>query len=53
MLKAYPDPGTGGDPWTIGYGHTGPDVRPGTQITQSGAEELLVQDLKRFEDAVS
>jgi lysozyme len=21
-LKAYPDPGTGGDPWTIGVGHT-------------------------------
>lgn len=21
-LTAYPDPGTGGDPWTIGYGWT-------------------------------
>lgn len=21
-LKAYPDPATGGIPWTIGYGHT-------------------------------
>ena len=21
-LKAYPDPGTGGKPWTIGWGHT-------------------------------
>ncbi|HID1023608.1 TPA: glycoside hydrolase family protein, partial [Klebsiella michiganensis] len=22
-LTAYPDPGTGGAPWTIGYGWTG------------------------------
>jgi len=50
--KAYPDPGTGGDPWTIGYGHTGPDVYPGLVISKSRAEELLVQDLRRFEDAV-
>ena len=25
-LKAYPDTVTAGDPLTIGYGHTGPDV---------------------------
>ena len=25
-LKAYPDPKTGGDPWTIGFGATGPDI---------------------------
>ena len=37
---------------TIGYGHTGPDVRAGMQITEEYAEELLRQDLKRFEDAV-
>ncbi len=23
-ILAYPDPGTGGDPWTIGWGSTGP-----------------------------
>lgn len=49
---AYPDPGTGGDPWTIGYGHTGPDVYPGLWISKLQAEELLVKDLRRFEDAV-
>jgi GH24 family phage-related lysozyme (muramidase) len=49
---AYPDPGTGGDPWTIGYGHTGTDVYPGLVISKDRAEELLVQDLRRFEDAV-
>jgi len=51
-LTAYPDPGTGGDPWTIGYGHTGPDVYPGLRISKLRAEELLVKDLRRFEDAV-
>lgn len=38
--------------WTIGYGHTGPDVKPGMTITQARADELLVQDLQRFEQAV-
>ena len=28
-LKAYPDPGSRGAPWTIGYGHTGAEVVPG------------------------
>ena len=23
LIEAYPDPGTGGDPWTIGWGATG------------------------------
>ena len=27
--KAYPDPLTGGAPWTIGKGHTGPEVHQG------------------------
>jgi lysozyme len=52
-LQAYPDPGTGGDPWTIGYGHTGPEVVPGVTVTQAEAEQLLKQDLHRFESAVS
>ena len=38
---------------TIGYGHTGPDVRPGMQITQGEAERLLKEDLKRFENTVT
>ena len=52
VLDAYPDPATGGDPWTIGVGHTGPDVAEGLSITQERAEELLRQDLGRFEDGV-
>lgn len=30
--------------WTIGYGHTGPDVQPGLTITQEQASALLLQD---------
>lgn len=31
--------------WTIGYGHTGPDVKEGQTITKDQAELLLSQDL--------
>ena len=55
-LKAYPDPGTGGEPWTIGVGHTSragpPDVRPGMTITREEADEILAADLNRFEKRV-
>jgi GH24 family phage-related lysozyme (muramidase) len=49
--SAYPDPGTGGAPWTIGYGHTG-GVVPGETITQAQAETYLKHDLESAEDAV-
>lgn len=51
-LKSYPDPGTGGEPWTIGYGHTG-GVKPGQVITEAQADEFLRADLARFEVAVN
>lgn len=52
-LHAYPDPGTGGDPWTIGWGHTGPGVYPGLLITQERADGLLrEEDLPLFESDV-
>ncbi|WP_434627689.1 lysozyme [Chromobacterium sp. CV08] len=38
--------------WTIGYGHTGADVRPGLAITQAQAVQLLAADLARFEAGV-
>jgi GH24 family phage-related lysozyme (muramidase) len=43
-LSAYPDPASGGAPWTIGYGHTGPDVVRGLTISQAQAEACLKQD---------
>ena len=52
-LTSYPDPATGGAPWTVGWGHTGPDVSPGMTITESKAAQLLFKDLKRFEVAVA
>jgi lysozyme len=52
-LTAYPDPATGGDPWTIGYGHTGSDVHPNMTITQQQAEELLMKDVQKSSQAVN
>lgn len=52
-LKAYPDPGTGGDPWTIGYGHTGRHVVPGLEITEAEANELFDGDVMIAEDGVN
>ena len=45
-LKAYPDPATGGKPYTIGYGHTGPEVKPGLVWTQAQAEECFDNDVQ-------
>ena len=39
--------------WTIGYGHYGADVKQGMTITQAKAEELLRQDLAKFENNVN
>ncbi len=46
-VKAYPDPGTGGVPWTIGWGATGPDIGPATIWTQEQCDARLVQDIAR------
>jgi lysozyme len=43
-LTAYPDPGSGGEPYTIGYGHTG-GVKPGQTITEAQATKFLREDL--------
>lgn len=47
-LTAYPDPGTGADPWTIGYGSTGPDVTEGLIWSQAQAERRLSEDVAKF-----
>ena len=38
--------------WTVGVGHTGPDVTPGMQITQAQANALLVDDIHAAEDCI-
>lgn len=43
-LHAYPDPATGAEPWTIGYGHT-KGVKPGDVCTEEQAVEFLKEDL--------
>lgn len=50
-LTAYPDPGTGGEPWTIGVGHTG-GVKPGDTCTEAEAMEWLRDDCKAAEESV-
>jgi lysozyme len=47
-IEAYPDPGTGGDPWTIGWGATGAGVEPGTVWTQAECDARLEADLVRY-----
>lgn len=39
--------------YTIGYGHCGPDVKPGSSITEAEAEQMLAEDLTDFEKCVS
>lgn len=55
-LAAYPDPATGGEPYTIGYGHTylagPPKVSPGMRISAAEASSILKDDLKKFEKSV-
>jgi GH24 family phage-related lysozyme (muramidase) len=48
-LEAYLCPA---NVWTIGYGHTGPNVKPRLKITQADAEALLLSDVDRFARAV-
>lgn len=45
--EAYPDPGTGGAPWTIGWGSTGADVRPGIVWTKEQCDRRLEVDIAR------
>lgn len=49
-LKAYQCPA---GIWTIGYGHTGPDVTPNLLITEEHANQLLAEDVGDAERGVS
>lgn len=52
-LKAYPDPATGGDPWTVGVGHTGPEVVQGLEITEVQALDYLRADIETAEKCIN
>jgi len=43
--EAYPDPLSGGAPWTIGYGSTGPDVVSGAKWTEDFAASRRDSDI--------
>lgn len=46
-LKSADRPaGLSGAPWTIGYGHTGPEVREGLTWTEDEAQETLAADIE-------
>lgn len=47
-FEAYPDPGTGGDPWTIGWGSTGKDIRKGVIWTQAQCDERFARHVQEF-----
>lgn len=52
-FNAYPDPASGGDPWTIGWGTTGPDVKRGVNWTQQQCDDRFIQDLNKFGQSVA
>lgn len=47
-FEAYPDPGTGGDPWTIGWGSTGKDIRKGLVWTQAECDARFAKHIQSF-----
>lgn len=52
-LIAYPDPGTNGEPFTIGWGHTGSDVCEGMVWSQEYADKMFICDIAPREDSVN
>lgn len=52
-FAAYPDPATGADPWTIGWGTTGSDVKKGVTWTQAQCDDRLKADLASFAKGVA
>jgi lysozyme len=50
QVQAYPDPGTGAEPWTIGYGTTrinGRAVEPGQVISIAQAEQIFQEQVTK------
>ncbi len=51
-LVAYPDPGTGGAPWTLGYGRAH-GIQPGQTCTEEEAAQWLIEDMAFANAAVN
>jgi len=52
-VQAYPDPATGGAPWTIGWGSTGPDITKGTIWTKAQAQARFREHVAEFAGGVA
>lgn len=52
-FAAYPDPGTHGDPWTIGWGATGAGIQKGVVWTKAQCDARFDEDMKKYAAAVS
>lgn len=52
-VQSYPDPASGGAPWTIGWGTTGPDVVKGTVWTREKAQERFLAHVSQFSAGVT
>ena len=49
LFEAYPDPGSkDGQPWTIGWGSTGPDIVSGTVWTQVQCDARFEREILRY-----
>ena len=48
VLTAYPDPATHADPFTIGFGATGPNICKGLVWTQQQADDDLQQRVQQL-----
>jgi lysozyme len=53
LYEAYPDPGTGGAPWTIGWGATGAGIGPATVWTRAQCDARLEADVARHASQVA
>ncbi len=53
FVEAYPDPGTGAAPWTIGWGATGPGIGPGTVWSRTECDARLASDVARHAQDVA
>jgi len=56
MIQAYPDPGTGGDPWTIGWGAThieGRQICRDDCISQAQADLLFEEHIESYAKEVA
>ena len=53
LVEAYPDPGTGAEPWTIGWGATGPGIGPGTVWSRTECDARLASDVARHAQDVA